>query len=67
MKKNVGTLDRLMRIGIGAILLSLAVAGNKWGFVGVLPLVTGLVGWCPPYQLFGFSTVRSSCEKGGCC
>jgi Protein of unknown function (DUF2892) len=66
MKKNVGTLDRIIRIGIGVILLSLAFSGNKWGFIGLLPLLTGLIGWCPPYQLFGFSTARTACEKGSC-
>ena len=58
MKANVGGLDRLARIAVGLLLIVLAVTGTVglWGYLGVLPLVTGLVGWCPPYALFGWST-----------
>lgn len=58
MQSNVGGIDKLLRIGGGAVLLGLAVAGigAPWTFIGVVPLVTGLVGWCPAYSLFGWST-----------
>lgn len=58
MKSNVGGIDRILRIAIGAVLVILAATGQigLWGWIGLLPLATGLVGWCPPYALFGFNT-----------
>jgi len=58
MSRNVGTIDRLMRVAIGAVLVALALAGvvGGWGYVGIIPLLTGAVGACPAYTLFGFST-----------
>jgi hypothetical protein len=58
MKKNVGGADRAIRIIAGLVLLSLVFVGPKtlWGLVGLVPLLTGLIGWCPPYSLFGIST-----------
>jgi DUF2892 family protein len=55
---NEGTLDRLIRIVLGIALLSLTVAGPRsmLGLIGVVPLVTGLVGFCPLYRLVGLST-----------
>ena len=57
-KTNEGTADRILRIVAGIALLSLTVLGPKtlWGLVGLLPLVTGLVGTCPIYSLLGWST-----------
>jgi membrane protein implicated in regulation of membrane protease activity len=58
MKANVGGVDRIIRIGAGAALVGLAATGTVgwWGWLGVVPLATGLLGWCPPYAIFGFST-----------
>lgn len=58
MKSNVGGIDKIARIAVGAILLILAIMGigTPWTWIGVVPLVTGLVGFCPLYTLFGFST-----------
>lgn len=55
---NEGTLDRVIRIAIGIALLSLTVAGPRTmlGLIGVVPLVTGLVGFCPLYRLVGIRT-----------
>lgn len=57
MKSNVGTLDRLIRLLLAAGLFSLFFilpGGQKWlGLIGVVPLATGLVQWCPLYALFG--------------
>jgi hypothetical protein len=55
---NEGTLDRFIRVVIGIALLSLTVAGPKsmLGLIGVVPLVTGIVGFCPLYRLVGLST-----------
>lgn len=62
MTSNVGGIDRILRIVIGLALVALAlgfipgVAPSVWGWIGVVPLLTGIVGWCPPYALFGLST-----------
>ncbi len=58
MKVNEGTLDRGVRIVVGAGLLILAVVDptKGWAYLGVVPLLTGLVGTCPLYSVFGFST-----------
>jgi hypothetical protein len=64
MKQNIGNIERVVRIGIGLIILSLAFVGpqSPWAFLGVVPLLTGVIGWCPPYALLGIST----CRKDGC-
>lgn len=56
--RNEGTLDRAVRIVLGLALLSIAFIGPKtpWGFVGVVPLLTGLIGSCPLYRLVGLRT-----------
>ena len=58
MTKNVGGIDRALRITIGIALIATAATGTVglWGYIGVLPLLTGLVGWCPPYSMLGFNT-----------
>lgn len=58
MKTNVHPLERVIRIAVGLGLISLAFVGpqNPWFFLGVVPLATGLLGWCPPYALLGIST-----------
>lgn len=57
MQTNVGTADRVIRIAGGLVLLSLVfiVEGDArwWGLAGLLPLATGLAGWCALYRLFG--------------
>jgi hypothetical protein len=58
LKKNEGAVDRILRIAIGAVLLSLVFVGPQtaWGYIGLVPLITGLIGSCPAYQIFGIST-----------
>jgi hypothetical protein len=58
MTANVGNLDRLLRIVAGLALLSLVFVGPQtyWGLIGLIPLITGLVGFCPAYRLFGLSS-----------
>ncbi|MEY2685363.1 MAG: hypothetical protein RJA09_2507 [Pseudomonadota bacterium] len=60
MGKNVGGIDRIIRIVAGVVLIALAVTNTVglWGYIGVVPLLTGLLGWCPPYAIFGFNTCR---------
>jgi len=52
MFKNVGGVDRAVRIVVGLGILSLAFVGPQtpWGYLGLVPLVTGLIGWCPAYM-----------------
>jgi len=59
MKKNIHPVERAVRISAGALIASLAFWGpaNNWYLLGLLPLITGLAGWCPPYQLLGISTI----------
>lgn len=58
MTKNEGTLDRVMRVLVGLGVLSLAFIGpqSPYAYIGVVPLVTGLIGYCPLYALLGFNT-----------
>ncbi len=58
MTPNVGTIDRALRVFVGLALISLAFVGPQtpWGWIGLLPLATGLLGWCPPYALLGINT-----------
>lgn len=58
MKQNVGNIERALRVIVGLGLISLVFVGPQtvWGWVGIVPLATGLVGWCPPYALLGIST-----------
>lgn len=57
---NEHRLDRALRIIVGLLLLSLVFVGphTPWGLIGIVPLVTGLSGYCPVYGLFGFRTRR---------
>ena len=57
-KTNVGSFDRLFRILLGLVLLALVFVGPKteWGWLGLIPLATGLMRTCPLYSLFGIST-----------
>ena len=58
MNSNVGGIDRILRIVLGLVLIALTLAGiiGAWGWLGVVPLVTGAIGFCPLYPLFGLST-----------
>ena len=58
MKFNVGGIDRILRIVIGLALIGLTLTGmiGVWGWLGVVLLATGVIGWCPPYALLGWST-----------
>jgi hypothetical protein len=58
MKLNVGGIDRILRIVAGLVLIALAATGTvgAWGWIGVVPLLTGAVGFCPLYPLVGMNT-----------
>jgi len=58
MTPNVGTIDRIARIGGGAALIALAATGTVgvWGYIGIVPVLTGLFRFCPAYPLLGINT-----------
>ncbi len=61
MKQNVGSADRGVRIVVGLVLISLVFIGpqSAWGWVGLLPLATGLLGSCGVYSLLGINTCKT--------
>jgi hypothetical protein len=58
LKTNEGNVDRGLRIVLGLVLIALVFTGPQtpWGWLGLIPLATGLVGWCPLYSVLGIST-----------
>lgn len=56
--RNEGSVDRALRVVAGLAVLSLVFVGPKtpWGWVGLVPILTGLIGWCPLYTLLGINT-----------
>lgn len=58
MKTNVGGIDRILRIAVGVILIALTLMGTigVWGWLGIIPLATGIFRSCPLYSLLGMST-----------
>lgn len=60
-KLNVGGIDRILRVAVGLVLIALVFVGPKtpWGWVGLVPLATGLFRMCPLYALFGIDTCRT--------
>ena len=62
MWQNVGSIDRVIRIGIGIVLISLVFVGphTLWGLVGIVPLLTSFVGYCPLYSVLGIRTCRAA-------
>jgi hypothetical protein len=62
MSRNIGNLDRIVRIVAGIVLIALVFVGPQtpWGWIGLVPLVTALIGWCPAYRLLGLSSCPAS-------
>ena len=59
MPRNEGNIDRAMRIILGLVLIALAITGQTaWGWIGIVPLVTGLIGMCPLYSILGINTCK---------
>jgi hypothetical protein len=58
MSKNVGTVDRVIRLVVGIVLIALVFVGPQtpWGWIGIIPLATAVIGWCPAYRLLGLRT-----------
>lgn len=64
-KSNVGGIDRILRIVAGLLLIALTLMGviGVWGWIGIVPLATGLLRTCPIYSLLGFNTCPMSTAK----
>ena len=65
MKTNVGTIDRALRVIVGLVLIALAATGTVgwWGYIGIVPLLTGLFRFCPAYGLLGMNTCHMKQPK----
>ena len=64
---NVGQTDRILRIAVGVILIALVFVGPQtpWGWIGIVPIATALMGFCPLYPLLKINTCGG--KEGGCC
>ena len=62
MNSNIGALDRVLRIVVGLVLIFLAFWGPEtpWGYIGIVPLATAFVGFCPAYRLLGICTLKKA-------
>ena len=58
MTKNEGNIDRALRVAAGVVLVALAATGTVgiWGWIGIVPIATGAMGWCPLYSVLGINT-----------
>jgi hypothetical protein len=65
MKCNVGSIDRILRISVGIVLVALAAIGivGWWGWLGLIPLATGIFRFCPAYPLLGINSCGTSSRK----
>ena len=64
MNINVGKYERVIRVVAGLAIIAWGVyAKNWWGAIGAVPLLTGLIGWCPPYAMFGINTCSMKKDK----
>lgn len=65
MSSNVGGIDRILRLIAGIVLIALVFVGPKtpWGWIGLIPLGTALLGWCPAYVPFGISSCARKPDK----
>ena len=63
---NIGRVERSLRAGVGLVAISLVVIGPQtgWGWLGLIPLMTAAIGFCPLYRLLGFTTVSKARDVG---
>ncbi len=61
MTRNIGNKERVVRAVVGLVILSLTIVGpqSMWGLLGLIPLATAAIGWCPPYSVLGINTCKS--------
>ncbi len=62
MTKNMGGIDRILRLVVGIVLIALAATGTVglWGYIGVVPVLTAALGWCPLYVPLGIKTCKTN-------
>jgi hypothetical protein len=62
MTQNIGNIERVVRAVVGLALIAIVFVGPQtpWGWIGVVPLLTAVLGWCPPYALLGINTCRKA-------
>jgi len=65
MQKNIHSIERVVRVVLGLTIASLAFWGpsNPWFLLGLIPVATGIIGWCPPYSLLGINTCNLGKSK----
>ena len=68
MKCSVGSIDRVLRISVGLVLIGLATSRviGAWGWIGIIPLATGLFKFCPMYSILGINTCGANSRNGSC-
>ena len=66
MKTNIHKVERIVRVLSGIALTAMAFVGpaNNWFLLGLIPVATGLIGWCPPYAMLGINTCNIGKQKG---
>ena len=64
MDKNVGGIDKLLRVVVGLALIAMVFVGPQtpWGWIGIVPLATAAMSWCPLYTLLGIKTCRTAAK-----
>ena len=62
MERNVGSVDKILRVVVGLILIALVFVGPRtpWGWIGLVPLLTVALGWCPLYTVLGVRTCAAA-------
>lgn len=64
MKKNIGSTDKVLRLIIGILIIVIGlVTKSWWGLIGLIPIATALIGWCPLYVPFGITTCKTKSEE----
>ncbi len=64
MNRNVGNIDRIIRIVLGIVILAVGIAAQSWlAVLAIIPFGTALIGWCPAYSLFGIRTCPVNTAK----
>jgi len=64
VKANIGSIDRILRIIVGLGLIGwAAIGGPVWAWIGILPLATAAIGWCPPYAILGINTCGAKSQS----
>jgi hypothetical protein len=66
MQRNVGNIDKLLRVIAGIVLIAMVFVGPQtpWGWIGLIPLATAAMSWCPLYNLVGITTCPLEATKG---